>query len=49
MSCNSCHSSESNSSSKINSSDGLVHTPIKESSVLNNAEVENYKVEKVRF
>ena len=49
MSCNSCHSSESNSSSKVNSSDGLVYTPIKESSVLNKAEVENYNVGKVRF
>ena len=49
MSCNSCHSSESNSSSKINSCYGLVHTQIKESSVFNNAEVESSKEEKVRF
>ena len=49
MSCNSCHSNESNSSSKINSSYVLVHTPIKESSVLKNAEVENSKVGKIRF
>ena len=49
MSWKSNSPSESNASSNISSFDGSVHTPIKGSSVSNDAEVENSKVRHTTF